>query len=71
MKAMTPPDSKYLLCMEHVVPFSSPTEVRSSMKERASDSHNTTPSTEDVEFHVVSHDRVHQPHSLLSRKEVE
>ena len=58
MKAMTPPDSKYLLCMEHVVPFSSPTEVRSSMKERASDSHNTTPSTEDVEFHVVSHDRV-------------
>ena len=41
------------------------------MKERASDSRSTAPSTEDAEFRVVSHDCVRQPPSLLSREEVE
>lgn len=41
------------------------------MKERASESRNVAPSTEDVEFRVVCHDRVLQTPSLLSREEVE
>lgn len=47
--------------MEHVVLFSSYSEDRSSIKERASDSRIIAPSTEDAEFRVVSHDRVLQP----------
>ena len=41
------------------------------MKERASESRNVAPSTEDAEFRVVCHDRVLQTPSLLSREEVE
>ena len=68
---MRPPNPKSLLCMVHVIPFSSHSVDRSSMKERASDSRNTAPSTEDAEFRVVSHKHVRQPPSLLSREEVE
>ena len=60
MKAMRPPIPRSLLCMEDVVLFNSHSEDHSSMKERASESRNVAPSTEDAEFRVVCHDRVLQ-----------
>lgn len=65
------PSPKPLLCIEHVGPFCSDSEVRFNMKEGVLDSCSIVPSIEDVEFHVISHNRIFQPHASMSRKEVE